>query len=144
MFSKHGCGALLLPNRCKIAPPEFKLQMPNKGIVLFQRGYGAPTFKGCWGGPGGIRNPGETPHQAAIRECWEETRIVFEPDDEPFFDGEGDDRHLSYYTGDWSVDERIVIDPKEVVGYGCFEYPHALALPLSFKYRDAIAMLAEF
>ena len=46
-------------------------------IVLIRRGI--EPGKGSWAQPGGFLEIDETVHQAAIRETWEETRLLVEP-----------------------------------------------------------------
>lgn len=142
-FQKHGCGALILPERClnRDAGYSWLAQLPERGILLLQRGWKAPTFPGFWGGPGGLKNQGEEPTRAAARECYEEIGIDFRPDQEPFFEGEWNDRHLSYYLGDWMAPEYLAVQPEEAAGYGWFTFEGALALPTSFLYKDAIERL---
>jgi ADP-ribose pyrophosphatase len=46
-------------------------------IVLIRRGI--EPGRGSWAQPGGFLEVDETVHQAAIRETWEETRLLVEP-----------------------------------------------------------------
>ncbi|MES2995148.1 MAG: NUDIX hydrolase [Patescibacteria group bacterium] len=117
-------------------------QMPEApALLLLQRGYAAPTFPGHWGAPGGLTELGETRTETAVRETLEEIGIVATPDPNPFYEGEWVDRDLSYFTGDWHGPEVLLPQASEVCGYGFFLYEHALALHLSFKYREAIQLL---
>jgi ADP-ribose pyrophosphatase YjhB (NUDIX family) len=46
-------------------------------LVLLRRGL--EPGRGAWAQPGGFLEVDETVHQAAIRETWEETRLLIEP-----------------------------------------------------------------
>jgi ADP-ribose pyrophosphatase YjhB (NUDIX family) len=48
-------------------------------VVLLRRGI--EPGRGQWAQPGGFLEVDETVHQAAIRETWEETRLIVEPGD---------------------------------------------------------------
>jgi 8-oxo-dGTP diphosphatase len=45
-------------------------------VLMLQRGMSAPWCPGKWNLPGGVLNPLESPEQAALRECQEETGIT--------------------------------------------------------------------
>jgi 8-oxo-dGTP pyrophosphatase MutT (NUDIX family) len=147
---KLGCGALLLSDRLQeVVNFEMQRQLPQaKSILLFQRGYGAPTFAGCFGGPGGIleASKGETPPEAAARETMEETNIIFSPETDPFYMGEMPDRNLQYFVGDWAAPGAgIVYNDFEVIGHLWADRELALVLAesgkLSFHYQQAVEKL---
>lgn len=146
---KMGCGALLLSHRLQGVSPEMRRQLPKENsILLFQRGYGAPTFPGCLGGPGGLleSSKGETPSEASARETREETNITFVPEITPFYAGAMSDRDLQYFVGDWRISAGgIIYNDLEVVGHLWVDREMALLLAksgrLSFHYGQAIEKL---
>ncbi len=151
MTRKIGCGALLLSQAQQSIPrlpPELVRQLPPADpgrILLFQRGYGAPTFPGCWGGPGGIfkKKTDMSLAAAAQREVFEETGITFWPEPTPFYSGQMPNRYLGYFLGNWQLPESgmVVFPDHETIGSGWFTAAEALRLSLSFKYREAIKQL---
>jgi 8-oxo-dGTP pyrophosphatase MutT (NUDIX family) len=48
---------------------------PQGRVLLLLRGPTAPWMPNRWNLPGGGIEPGESPHEAAMRELWEETNL---------------------------------------------------------------------
>jgi 8-oxo-dGTP pyrophosphatase MutT (NUDIX family) len=141
-MKKHGCGALILSHLC-INHEEYDwgkaLFNSERTVLLLQRGFSAPTFPGCWGAPGGLREENESEAEAAVRETMEEIGIEFLPFEFPFFRDTWEDRNLSYFFGRWRMPPRLLIS-EESIGYGWFTLPEALKLSLSFCYREALQL----
>lgn len=145
---KLGCGCLLLSTRLTgVEDPEQLRQLPKEpSILLFQRGFGAPTFGGCLGGPGGIleADRNENPAEAAAREAKEEANIDFRPDGHAFFKGEMPDRDLLYFIGDWSFGAGgIRHADHEAIGHLWVTGAQAQDMDLSFQYKNAILKLMK-
>lgn len=142
---KRGCGALLLSSMLQEGSSELLRQLPeDPAILLFQRGYGAPTFPGHWGGPGGLFEAGVDADEAAAaeRETFEETNIIFIPETPAFYKGVMPDRDLIYHIGKWSIGKSgIRYNDNEVIGHGWFTGEQAQKLDLSFHYQTAIEKL---
>jgi ADP-ribose pyrophosphatase YjhB (NUDIX family) len=69
------CGHILYVNPRLVVTT---LPITDRGeIVLLRRGI--EPGKGAWAQPGGFLEVDETVNQAAIRETWEETRLIVEP-----------------------------------------------------------------
>lgn len=139
---KHGCGVAILSHKCTNSTEyEWISQIGENRILLIQRGITAPTFPGCWAFPAGLAEPGETPREAAIRETLEEIGVEVSADNKPFWEGDLNNRKLSYFLGDWKAPEKLVVQINEVSGYGWFTYEEALRLPLAFRYAEVIKSL---
>jgi len=48
----------------------------KKKVLILRRGPTAPWMPGAWNFPGGVVDPGESPHDAAVRECEEEAGLT--------------------------------------------------------------------
>lgn len=48
----------------------------KKKVLILRRGPTAPWMPGAWNFPGGQIDPGETPYDAAVRECEEEAGLT--------------------------------------------------------------------
>jgi len=149
---KQGCGMIIPSNVC-VNPdvPWFAQQVLGGGEVkylLLQRGWGAPTSPGHWGGPGGLRDPEEYPEETAIRETFEETGggIVIKSS-ALLFEGQLDDRRLTYFVAtSYEVSAEPIQLRKtdgvlESIGMGWFTRKQALRLDLSFLWSEAISLL---
>ncbi len=150
---KIGCGALLLStylDRDSLATqPELLRQLPptgDKRVLLFQRGYGAPTHPGSLGGAGGIFEADKDASlaEAAKRETFEEANIIFTPEEPPLTQASLPDRDVIYFIGTWTIgDGGIVHKDNEAVGHVWLTGNQALQMNLSFHYRNAIEKLIK-
>jgi len=147
--TKLGCGALLLSTRIDstMVSEEYRLQIPHKpSILLFQRGFGAPTYQGFLGGTGGIFELGKdkNPGDATARESLEEGNLHFNPEEVPFYQGSMEDRDLMYFLGDWYPGEGGIMHPDdEAIGHVWLTGKQALGNDLSFQYKEAIEKLIQ-
>ena len=146
-MQKHGCGAAILSHNC-LNPQQWGwtrelISRPRISVLLMQRGADAPTFPNCWGMPGGLLEEGEEPFQTAAREALEEVGVRFSPLLPAFYEGEWENRKLSYFTGWWEAPQNIVVQASEVADWRWFTFEEALNLPLSFRYPEAIKELSK-
>jgi 8-oxo-dGTP pyrophosphatase MutT (NUDIX family) len=70
---------------------------------------------GTWGMPGGIIDPNELPAQAAVRECWEETRLLIEPTRVIGVFG-GPEFLIKYPNGDLTYYTTVVFEARKISG----------------------------
>ncbi len=146
---KLGCGALIISNHYVGNDSDFKNQLPKEPyILLLQRGFGAPTYPGCLGGPGGLYEPenDNDSHDAVIRETAEESNINFTPTESPFYEGSMSDRDLRYFLGDWTVlPGGICHKDGEAIGHLWVSGKQGLNMNnLSFRYKEAIQRLVDY
>lgn len=150
---KLGCGSLLLSthlDRESLSDqPEILRQMPiqsEKRILLFQRGYAAPTYPGSLGGPGGIfeAQKDDSPAAAAKRETLEEANIIFYPEEPALTQDTLSDRDVIYFIGKWlPAKGGIIHNDHEAIGHVWLTGNQALQMNLSFHYRRAIEKLIK-
>ncbi|PCH76511.1 MAG: hypothetical protein COB98_06060 [Flavobacteriaceae bacterium] len=112
--------------------------LKNNKILLLQRSNYTENYPLYWGCPGGRAEAGETAAENAIREVKEECGLDFIPK-EILKDGVWENRAFFRFLGTWSGE--IVIQEKEVLAYKWCTYKEALALKLSFDYREVVELL---
>jgi len=91
----------------QIKPMSCGIVVRCKGKVLLCRAtkFWDEQGREVWGLPKGVRDEGETPAQAACRECYEETGLVFEENDVEF---------LAFYTTKRREYSFFTVDVEEV------------------------------
>lgn len=108
----------------------------NKALIL-RRGTTAPWMPGHWNLPGGCIESGETPEQAAIRECFEETGIEIRDMGTEYTIVDPEfvlHVHIVDFGTEpkvtlcWENDQYCWISAQEIDGYSCVPYVHDILI----------------
>ena len=119
------------------------------GKVLLLRRREGLYIGGQWDIPGGTVEPGETPQDAAVRECWEETglRAVLGDEVSHYENDDTEGRELRFHTITYVLrvdgDEPLTVTLAPVEHDDCvwLGAAEALELPLVWHVRETLSSL---